>query len=105
MYKSLIRLAAVAGVSLLVAACGSTKINMTEMQTTTAKSLGLASSDELTVANVQYKEKNALGGQELSYDATTARGRKFACTAYVTPGLTPFDKATYSEAQCSPKKK
>ncbi|WP_347554190.1 hypothetical protein [Robbsia sp. KACC 23696] len=96
-------------VGLLVAvaalsACGSAQLNMTEMQTTTAKTLGLASSDEITVTNVIYEQKNSLGGRQISYDATTARGRRFTCTAFVIPGLTPLDKAAYSNGECHPKK-
>ena|ERR1700710_1797239 len=88
---------------ILLSACGGTQLNMTEMQTTTAKTLGLASSDEITVTNIQYVKKNSIGGSEISYDATTARGRKFVCTAFVIPGLTPLDKATYSNGECHPK--
>ena len=95
--------AATAGLCILLSACGGTQLNMTEMQTTTAKTLGLASSDEITVANVQYIKKNAIGGSQISYDATTARGRKFTCTAFVIPGLTPLDKATYSNGECHPR--
>ncbi|MFJ3681399.1 hypothetical protein [Pseudomonas sp. NPDC090208] len=98
-----LRALAIAGASVLLSACGAAQVNMTEMQTATAKTLGLASSDEITVTNVQYAEKNALGGQKLSYDATTARGRKFACTAFVIPGLTPLDKAAWSDGECHPR--
>jgi len=98
-----LRALAIAGVSLLLSGCGSSQVNMIEMQSATAQTLGLASSDEITVANVKYAEKNSLGGQKLSYDATTARGRKFACTAYVTPGLTPLDKAMWSDGECHQK--
>jgi hypothetical protein len=52
-------------------------MNMIDVQTSTARTLGLASSDEVTVANVQYGQKNALGGQQVSYDATTGKGRRF----------------------------
>ena len=100
-----LRILAISGMALLLSACGSAQVNMTEMQTTTAKTLGLASSDEITITNVQYEKKNALGGQQLSYDATTARGRKFTCTAYVTPGLTPLDKAAWDDGECHPKTK
>ena len=43
---------AVAGV--VLSACGTTQMNMVDVQTSTAKTLGLASSDEITIANVQY---------------------------------------------------
>ncbi|MDR5759321.1 hypothetical protein [Caballeronia sp. LZ035] len=95
--------AAASAMCLVLSACGGTQLNMTEMQTTTAKTLGLASSDEITVTNVQYVKKNAIGGSKISYDATTARGRKFTCTAFVIPGLTPLDKATYTDGECHPR--
>lgn len=103
MSKWMTRSFALAGMSVLLSACGSAQVNMTEMQTTTAKTLGLASSDEITVTNVKYEKQNALGGTQLTYDATTARGRKFACSAFVIPGLTPLDKATWNDGECHPK--
>ncbi|SAI23833.1 Uncharacterised protein [Bordetella ansorpii] len=87
---------------LTLTACGTTQMNMIEVQTATAKTLGLASSDEITISNVQYGEKNSLGGQKVSYDATTARGRNFSCTAFMIPGLTPFDKPTFNDGECHP---
>jgi len=98
--KKLLLLAAI-GIGL--SACGTAQVNMTEMQTQTAKTLGLASSDEITVTNVRYTKKNAIGGTELTYDATTARGRRFACSAFVIPGLTPLDMASWSDGECHPK--
>jgi hypothetical protein len=92
------------GSAFVLTACGGSQLNMTEMQTTTAKTLGLASSDEITITNTQYVKKNAIGGSQISYDATTARGRRFTCTAFVIPGLTPLDKATYADGECHPRK-
>ncbi|WP_260986104.1 hypothetical protein [Bordetella genomosp. 13] len=101
--NSFIRNAAVIiAAGLTLTACGTTQMNMIEVQNATAKTLGLASSDEITIANVQYGEKNSLGGQKVSYDATTARGRKFSCTAFMIPGLTPFDKPTFNDGECHP---
>ena len=60
-------------------------MNMVDVQTSTAKTLGLASSDEITIANVQYGKKDGLGGQKVGYDATTGKGRRFGCTVFMIP--------------------
>lgn len=93
----------VAGLAILLSGCGSQQVNMTQVQTETAKTLGLASSDEITVSNINYQKKNAIGGSELTYDATTARGRKFTCSAFVIAGLTPLDEASWSDGKCTQK--
>jgi len=89
---------------LVLAACGSTQMNMVDVQTSTAKTLGLASSDEITIANVQYAKKDGLGGQKVSYDATTGKGRRFGCTVFMIPGLTPLDRPTYNNWECHPQR-
>ncbi|MBN3782524.1 hypothetical protein G3O06_34065 [Burkholderia sp. Ac-20345] len=94
--------AATAG--LVLSACGSTQMNMIDVQASTAKTLGLASSDEITVANVQYGKKDGLGGQKVSYDATTGKGRRFGCTVFMIPGLTPIDRPTYNNWECHPQR-
>src|ERR1700743_2435206 len=84
-------------VSVILSACGTTQMNMIDVQSSTAKTIGLASSDEIVITNVQYGRKNALNGQEVSYDATTGKGRRFTCTVFMIPGLTPIDKPTYND--------
>ncbi|WP_110948426.1 hypothetical protein [Pseudomonas bohemica] len=103
MYKWMPRTLALAGITVLLSACGSTQVNMIQMQTETAKTLGLASSDEITVSNINYQKKNSIGGSQLTYDATTARGRKFACSAFVMAGLTPLDEAAWTDGKCTQK--
>ncbi|WP_321820062.1 MULTISPECIES: hypothetical protein [unclassified Burkholderia] len=93
-----------AAASLALAGCGTTQMNMTDVQTSTAKTIGLASSDEITIANVQYGKKNGLGGQQVSYDATTGKGRRFTCTVFMIPGLTPIDRPTYNDWECHPRR-
>jgi hypothetical protein len=88
---------------LMLSACGTTQLNMIEVQTATAKTLGLASSDEITISNVQYEKANSMGGQNVSYDVATARGRRFVCTGFVVAGLTPMDKPKLSNGACRPK--
>ncbi|WP_233838769.1 hypothetical protein [Paraburkholderia sp. ZP32-5] len=87
-------------VGFIVSACGTTQMNMIDVQTSTAKTIGLASSDEIVITDVQYGQKNALGGQQVSYDATTGKGRHFTCTVFMIPGLTPIDKPTYNDWEC-----
>jgi len=93
-----------AAAGLVLSACGSTQMNMIDVQASTAKTLGLASSDEITVANVQYGKKDGLGGQKVSYDATTGKGRRFGCTVFMIPGLTPIDRPTYNNWECHPQR-
>jgi hypothetical protein len=88
--------------SFVLSACGTTQMNMIDVQASTAKTVGLASSDEIVIANVQYGQKNGLGGQQVSYDATTGKGRRFTCTVFMIPGLTPIDKPTYNDWECHP---
>lgn len=88
---------------LILSACGTTQMNMINVQNSTAKTLGLASSDEITIANVRYGQTNALGGQQVSYDATTGKGRRYACTVFMIPGLTPINPPTYNDWECHPK--
>ncbi|SEU12137.1 hypothetical protein SAMN03159335_03293 [Burkholderia cepacia] len=93
-----------AAAGLVLSACGSTQMNMVDVQTSTAKTLGLASSDEITIANVQYGKKDGLGGQKVSYDATTGKRRRFGCTVFMIPGLTPIDRPTYNNWECHPQR-
>ncbi|WP_231868495.1 hypothetical protein [Gluconobacter japonicus] len=74
---------------LMVAGCTQMQPNdaIVPLQAATAQMIGLASSDELTISNVQATSPDGLGGQQLSYTATTVRGRVFSCSALMTPGL------------------
>jgi hypothetical protein len=65
----------------------STNDAMVPLQNETAKILGLASSDELTITNVHSSKPDTLGGQDLTYTATTTKGRILSCSAHMTPGL------------------
>jgi hypothetical protein len=103
MQKILGNTLAIGIVALMLSACGTTQLNMIDIQNSTAKTLGLGSSDEITVDHIQYGHKNALGGQEVSYDATTGKGRRFACTFFLIPGLTPLDAPTYNHWECHPR--
>ncbi|PRX21199.1 hypothetical protein B0G75_13156 [Paraburkholderia sp. BL18I3N2] len=100
--RMILGIAVVSALSVALSACGTTKLDMIDVQTSTAKTIGLASSDEITIANVQYGRKNALGGQQVSYDATTGKGRRFTCTVFMIPGLTPIDRPTYNNWECHP---
>ncbi|MFM0739209.1 hypothetical protein PQQ51_18375 [Paraburkholderia xenovorans] len=86
-----------------LSACGTTQMNMIDVQKTTAKTIGLASSDELTITNVKYGQGNSLGGKPVTYDATTGKGRRFGCSVFMIPGLTPLDAPAYRDWECHPR--
>lgn len=71
------------------------------LQAATAQMIGLASSDELVVSDVKAGQPDALGGQELSYVATTTKGRVFNCTSRMMPGLLT-DPAKLTNPSCTP---
>lgn len=74
-------------VTLTGCATMSTNDAIVPLQAETARIIGLASSDELTVTDVHAGKPDAMGGQRLSYTATTTKGRIFKCTSLMTPGL------------------
>jgi outer membrane lipopolysaccharide assembly protein LptE/RlpB len=86
----------------ILSACGTTQLNMISVQNSTAKTLGLASSDEITISNVEYGQRNALNGVPVTYDATTTKGRRFTCSVFMIPGLTPINPPTYNDWECHP---
>ncbi|WP_226467905.1 hypothetical protein [Luteimonas panaciterrae] len=90
-------------VAVLVTGCATmtTDQAIVPLQTETAKILGLASSDELTVTNVRAGTADSLGGQDISYVATTTKGRKFDCTARMMPGVL-LSAPTLSAPSCHP---
>ncbi|WP_063149714.1 hypothetical protein, partial [Enterobacter hormaechei] len=65
------------------------------------KMLGLGSSDEITVSNVNGAQPDALGGQKLSYRATTEKGRIFDCSSMMMPGILG-SAPTLSAPTCTP---
>lgn len=71
------------------------------LQSETAKIIGLGSSDELSITNVQASEPDSLGSQRLTYRATTNKGRSFDCSATMTPGLL-LSKPSVSAPTCTP---
>ncbi|PKH24779.1 hypothetical protein CIG19_07125 [Enterobacterales bacterium CwR94] len=71
------------------------------LQAETAKMLGLASSDEITVTQVNGAAPDALGGQKLNYRATTDKGRIFDCSSLMMPGLL-LSPASLSTPTCTP---
>lgn len=72
-----------------VAGCAtmSTTDAMVPLQNETAKAIGLASSDDLTITNVNAEKPNAPGGQNHTYTATTKQDRIFNCPALTPPGI------------------
>ncbi|TCV98308.1 hypothetical protein [Biostraticola tofi] len=84
----------------LLAGCSSTP-NQLKLHQGTANLLGLASTDEVTLSNVQKGTPDALGGSTVTFDATTARGRKFACKTFMIPGL--LAEPSYGDFSCAQK--
>ena len=72
------------------------------LQQAATNAIGLASTDEMTLSNVRKSPPNLLGGTIVSYTATTTKGRKFNCTAFLTPGMPPLTKDQYSNFKCEP---
>jgi hypothetical protein len=73
------------------------------LQQATSTRLGLASTDEITLSNVVKAAPDALGGSTVTFDAVTAKGRKFGCQTRMLPNLNPLEKPTYTTFECSPK--
>lgn len=89
-------------VTLMLTGCSTLKTDQAIplLQAETAKMLGLGSSDEITVTNVNGAQPDALGGQKLSYRATTEKGRIFDCSSMMMPGI--FDPHRHSARQPVP---
>ncbi|WP_429500861.1 hypothetical protein ACQUFY_26410 (plasmid) [Robbsia andropogonis] len=52
------------------------------------------------MSDLSQEKANALGGQNLMYYATTARGKRYKCKAFMIPGLLPGDAPSYSDLHC-----
>lgn len=100
MKKSLFSVAIVAG---LLSGCVAVDRNVAivKLQAATANMIGLSSSDELTVSNVNFGETNVLTGQLVTYKATTAKGRTFQCEARIIDG-TVLTEAEIKHPSCKP---
>lgn len=74
---------------LLLSGCSTMSTNQAipVLQAETARMLGLASSDEITVSDVSAEKPDALGSQVLTYRATTNKGRIFDCKSLMLPGI------------------
>lgn len=58
-----------------------------KLQAETAQGvLGLASSDELTISNVVRTKSSIPGNEDVTYTATTAKGRVLTCKATLMSG-------------------
>lgn len=94
---------AVLALALTVSGCSTMKTDQAipPLQAETAKMLGLGSSDEITVTNVNGEQPDFLGGQKLKYRATTDKGRIFDCTSMMMPGILG-QAATLTAPTCTP---
>lgn len=76
-------------------------VAIVRLQAETANMLGLSSSDEITISNVNFGETNVLTGQAVTYKATTAKGRTFQCDARIVDG-TILTEAQIKLPSCKP---
>lgn len=76
-------------------------VAIVRLQAATANMIGLSSSDELTVSNVNFGENNVLTGQKVTYKATTAKGRTFSCETRIVDG-TVLTEAQIQSPSCKP---
>lgn len=76
-------------------------VAIVKLQAHTANMIGLSSSDEVTLSNVNFGESNPLTGQEVTYKATTAKGRTFQCNARIVDG-TILSEAQIKLPSCKP---
>jgi hypothetical protein len=90
-------------VVLTLTGCATGAPDTMRLQQGAANVLGLASTDELTISNIQKGEANALGSSDVVFDVVTTKGRKFSCQTLMMPSLNPLEKPTYSEIKCQPK--
>lgn len=75
-----------------------------QLQSQTAQGvLGLASSDELTVSNVVRTKSSIPGNENVTYTATTAKGRVLSCKATIMAG-TILTSPTVLQPECTPVK-
>lgn len=87
----------------LLAGCATGEPASMLLHQATTTRLGLASTDEVTIANIHKAPADLLGGSKVTYDATTAKGRKFACSTLMMPSINPLEKPQYSNIECAPK--
>ena len=75
-------------VTMMIAGCSTLKTDQAIplLQAETAKMLGLGSSDEITVTNVNGAQPDALGGQKL-ISRHHGKGRIFDCSSLMMPGI------------------
>ena len=83
----------------LLAGC-TTNPNVLQIHKVTAEAIGLASTDELTMGPVTKSKEDFLGGAELNFKATTAKGRVFNCSTVMTPGIL-LEPPKYSRLACT----
>lgn len=77
------------------------KVAIVKLQSATSSMLGLASSEELTVSNVEFGENSVLLGQPVTYKATTKTGRTFKCESRVVDG-TILTEGSIKSPSCTP---
>lgn len=91
------------GIAALISGCATGAPDTMLLQQGTTNKLGLSSTDEVTISNIQKGTANVLGSSIISWDAVTTKGRKFTCQTLMMASLNPLEKAPYGEFDCQPK--
>lgn len=89
------------GMFFIISGCGSTNVTTMQRQNMASNTIGLASTDELTIKNVKEGQPDSLGAVLTTYEAHTARGKIYKCSYRVSPGLTILDKPTITNHECT----
>ncbi|WP_052007249.1 hypothetical protein [Burkholderia paludis] len=85
---------------LVLSARGSTQIDMACVEKSTARTLGSGSSDDVMLGNAQDGPTGMSGGRNVGYDATAGKGRRFGCTVFIVPGMTPIAYPIGRDREC-----
>jgi len=104
MKKTFLLLPALA-LAAMITGCATDEPDPISLSKLTAWQLGLASSDEVQISSMSKTQATAIGGDNLKYFATTARGKQYKCEAFMAPSLLPAtDEAeNYSHVRCYPR--
>ena len=73
-----------------------------DLQLKTANTLGLSSSDELTISEVIFSKPNSMGQEAVKYIATTTAGRVLECKTTLMPSVIT-SPPTLLDPTCKPK--
>lgn len=86
----------------MITGCATGEPDPISLSKLTAWQWGLASSDEVQISSISKTQATAIGGENLRYFATTARGKQYKCEAFMAPSLLPAanEADNYSHVRC-----